>query len=206
MGILVSIAGLDGSGKSAQSTMLQQALPLRGIRSKVIQIKELHYNKFDVMKDTLRYTSGRKLSDDERKGVYFAYVFKHQLKTNVERELENCDCIIMDRYVETQFYMYQFLGINSCYSDEILNEIAKPDICFYLNVSPAICKDRINTRGIEEDLSENLAHEELENLILAHDFYMQHQRRFGFVIMDGEQNRNDIHQGIMDELERKQLI
>lgn len=195
MGSLICFSGLDGSGKSTQAMLLSNWLNENGLKSIVYHTKNIGFKKNDVMMQTLNYMKNKdlKLSNDKVKGIYAAFTFKDIIENTIVPELEKNDVVIIDRYLETQYFIYKLQGIDSEYSELILSEIIKPEINFLIDVSAQVCYERISSRD-----KKIMEHESLENLQMAYKYYNDNVDFYNFVKVDGNREIKNINNDIIE--------
>lgn len=114
--------------------------------------------------------------------------------------LESSDYIILDRYVEIQFFIYGLQGISSVYSDQILSTVPKSYLNFFINVNPEDSYPRICSR--RKDIKD---HESFDNRLLAYDYYSNNIGRFNLTPVDGSLNINVIQFEIRKIFEEKTI-
>lgn len=197
MGVLISICGLDGSGKTTQGQLLNSFFTKRGYKSVMLHTKYLQIDKSIVMRKTLDFMRIRNVTFSESilKGIYAAFSFDFLVDSYILKELKENDFVILDRYIETQYCMYKINAIESDFATNILDTVRKADIAFFLDVSPEVCYKRIESRG-----RSILFHESIENLKIAYDFYKQNKNVFNFCEINANAPMEVINKEIINQL------
>ncbi len=198
MGRLICFSGLDGSGKTTQAVSFSDWLNENGVNSIVYHTKNLENKRNDIMIKTLSYLKKKKLKleSEKIKGIYAAFTFDDIIQNIVKPDLENHDVVVIDRYLETQYFIYKLKGIDTEYSEQILDGILRPDINFHIDVRPEVCYDRIMSRS-----KKVMEHETLENLTKAYQYYHENYRTFSLTMVNGERTIEEIQEDIREQYE-----
>ena len=155
--MFISFEGIEGSGKSTQIQLLKEFLNQKGLNPVVIRepggtqigekVRDIFLTKtneyFDPLTEVLLLYSSRK-----------------QLDTNVIKPaLKAGKVVIADRFADATI-AYQAYGkhvskdfITQLHSDL---EISKPDLTFFIDISPELSKARISDRESDRMESESI--------------------------------------------------
>lgn len=157
MGRFIVFEGLDGSGKSSQVEMLAEFL--RGRGEKVYVTAEP--TDFDTGK-LLRRILSESIEKDMhyQAALFLADRIEHitNPKQGIKKYIDNGYTVICDRYYYSSL-AYQGMS-GECDFEWVLNlnlgcdKLLKPDICFFLDVDPEICRARIENSRDNAELYE----------------------------------------------------
>lgn len=107
MGILVSLSGLDGSGKTTQGKKIMELCLNNGIKAhyvhlKTIDTKESYFNVIAEAKEYAKENGINVKSDkEELRNVISAFLFVDKVKKEVTSALSIYDVVIVDRYLDS---------------------------------------------------------------------------------------------------------
>lgn len=159
MGVLIGLEGIDASGKTTISLLLEEKLMSNGIKAKRVLKKNTDY----MDKRIKDYTTTVKslIWNDSNDPYHFVtsqgWLFKHALwysvlaENYIEPNLKEYDVLIVDGW----FYkIYSRFLLKEDFNKELLNSVFKSirrcDYVFMLDASPEICwKRRENFRYTE---------------------------------------------------------
>lgn len=165
MAILISIDGLDGSGKGTQSDMLASRLKMQGKRVKVISFPMYGEQSCFAVEMYLGGKLGGKPSDTNAyaASTFFAVDRYISYRTEWGRDLADYDFVIFNRYVSANAVHQlsklpkdeweDFLTWLWDYEFEKLG-LPKPDTTLYLLVPPDISLGLVDKRGEKKDIHE----------------------------------------------------
>jgi dTMP kinase len=174
MGILITIDGLDGSGKQTQSELLEKRLSQMGVKTRVVSFPDYESNSSALVK---MYLGGEFSHDPEAVNAYAASSFFAvdrfaSFVKDWKEDYDNGTVIIANRYT-TANAIHQLSKIKDEGEREDFLKwlwdfefkklaIPEPDITFFLEVPVDISLDLIKKRseetGREIDIHENESH------------------------------------------------
>jgi len=143
-GILIAIAGFDGSGKTTQieaianeyrkrsRVVLVTAQPTQWFRQQPINRNYLENGGNEKQARILALMSAA----DRLKHVYDIIL----------PALERGEVVICDRYIYTTFGLFIHRGVESSFISEINKGLPKPDYAFFLDVPPEVLRQRLMIR------------------------------------------------------------
>ncbi len=165
MAILISIDGLDGSGKGTQSDLLCERLIKEGKRAKVLSFPMYKKPSCFAVEMYLGGELGGSPADTNAyaASTFFAVDRYISYRTEWKNDIENYDYIIFNRYVSAnavhQLSKLQksewesFLSWLWDYEFEKLG-LPKPDMTLYLLVPPEVSMGLVDKRGEKKDIHE----------------------------------------------------
>ncbi|MBQ7661163.1 MAG: thymidylate kinase [Clostridia bacterium] len=165
MAKLISIDGLDGSGKGTQSELLCRRLIAAGYTAKVLSFPMYDCDSSFGVKLYLDGALGTHPSDMGAYAASTLFAVDRYLSYRMawQRDLEKYDYIIFNRYVSANAVHQlsklpredweNFLSWLCDYEYEKLG-LPKPDITLYLLVEPAVSMALVDHRGAKKDIHE----------------------------------------------------
>ena len=211
MAILISIDGLDGSGKGTQSDILCARLKEAGTRAKVISFPMYGEPSCFAVEMYLGGKLGGNPSDTNAyaASTFFAVDRYISYRKDWGRDIEDYDVIIFNRYVSANAVHQlsklpkeeweSFLSWLWDYEFEKLG-LPKPDTTLYLIVPPEISLSLVDSRGAKKDIHEM----DKEYMQKCYDAGMYAAERLGFEKVDctnGGEMRS--RESIADEIYKK---
>ncbi len=168
-GLFIVLEGPDGAGISTQTGLLHSGLTQRDIRSNAT--KEPTSGPIgslirQVLTHRLVYPPSQPLSDDVVALLFAADRLDH-LNADILPRLEAGTHVICDRY-RLSSYAYQGATLGQDWVRAINQRSVAPDVTFFIDVTPEICRQRIASRGNYVELYET---EERLNTVYAN--YLQ---------------------------------
>ena len=163
---LISVDGLDGSGKNTQSELLAARLRTAGKRAEVISFPM--YEK-DSSFAVRMYLSGALGGHPDDTGAYAAATFFAvdryiSMRTDWGKLLGECDYIIFNRYVSDNA-VHQLSKLQKDKWDGFLSwlydfefdrlGLPRPDLTLYLVVEPEVSMALVDRRGEKKDIHES---------------------------------------------------
>ena len=175
---LISISGIDGTGKTTQINHLKEYFDSQNIKSEILKVKYLPFHKMKNVSLTI---------DDLRMLMAkdFVYYYNEKIK-----ELYDYDFLLCDRSKPCLLAYGLGYGLkNPLNIYEKLKETPDSDLLFYFDIDPKLSIERIskNRTEFEED-------ETLENLERARMYYSKVFTDYNFnpVYIDANEKEEEI--------------
>ncbi len=165
MAILISIDGLDGSGKGTQSELLASRLNAEGKRAKVISFPMYGEDSCFAVEMYLGGALGGSPSDTNAyaASTFFAVDRYISYRTQWKKDIEECDYIIFNRYVSANA-VHQLSKLEKEEWESFLDwlweyefdklGLPKPNMTLYLLVPPEVSMGLVDKRGEKKDIHE----------------------------------------------------
>jgi len=188
-GKFIVIEGLDGSGKSAQVDLVIDFLKSQG--KDVVVTKE----------PTTDSQAGRKIKQALKKEIIveplelqklYVQDRKEHLENKVIPALKDGKFVVSSRYAFSTFAYGYSDGLNVDELIKMNDNFLLPDLTIIVDVSPDSCVKRIEGRGEEKELFE-----QLEKLTKVNEIYKKAPQMFENVFMvDGEKSISEVFEEI----------
>ncbi|MBQ5390507.1 MAG: thymidylate kinase [Clostridia bacterium] len=165
MAILISIDGLDGSGKGTQSDLLAARLTAAGKRAKVVSFPMYKNDSCFAVEKYLGGGLGGKPSDTNAyaASTFFAVDRYISYRTTWGKDVEDCDYIIFNRYVSANA-VHQLSKLPRAEWEDFLSwlwdyefdklGLPKPNVTLYLLLPPEVSMGLVDKRGEKKDIHE----------------------------------------------------
>ncbi len=200
-GYYISLSGLDGSGKSTQAMLLQQALTVQR-RSAFIAHHRISDNTFfDRALKYIYNSSSTDIINQEYISSIIAFEYLGYFLESILPRLSN-EIAILDRAVYDLFVSQTTVfGCDFEVGWQIIKDISVSGFHFFIDVSPDICYERIQKR--EQQIK---PHETLEALSKKYEGYKKLVEKGALVPIDGTASELIVHNRIVNQLELFKII
>ena len=203
-GVLITFEGIEGCGKSTQIEKVYKFLKKKKI--KCIKTREPGGTK---LSEKIRKLIIHDLKNNEDNLTELLLLFasrsNHFLK--MSEYLKKKYIVICDRYIDST-YAYQHyeqgqsLKFINILQKKIDNNV-KPNITFFLDITPSISKKRLNKRK-KLDRFDKYNKTKMNNL--RKSFLKLTKKHKRIVKIDGSRNENQVHKDIINYLSKKNVI
>jgi len=136
-GMLIVIEGTDGSGRSTQIALLQEWLESNGFAVQTMGLRRSNLIARDI-DDVLAKNSVTRMT----LALMYATDFFDQLENRIIPALRSGMIVLADRYFFTLVARAAARGIARGYLHGIYEPALRPDLSFWLNVSPSVAFER----------------------------------------------------------------
>ncbi len=185
-GLLITVCGIDGSGKSTLVQRLAAALstehtpvetmtPLRGDANFVAAVRRLRAN---VAAHEARFAA----ASEQFLAAYFSFTLVNNVQQQVIPALEQGKTLICDRYLLSHRVNQMVLGNDLEPFTPLFQLCPKPDIAFFIDVSVTTALRRIAGRR------QPGAFDYAWFLEAARSAFQELAPQYGAISLDGEQN------------------
>lgn len=188
-GKFIVIEGLDGSGKSAQVDLV------------INYLKEKNKEVVITKEPTTDSEAGRKVKQALKKEIVveplelqklYVQDRREHLKNKVIPALENGKFVVSSRYAFSTFAYGYSDGLNVDELIKMNEEFLLPDLTIIVDVNPEKCIQRIENRGEEKELFE-----QLEKLTKVNEIYKKTPEMFeNVVVVSGEKSIPEVFEEI----------
>lgn len=143
-GVLIAIAGFDGSGKTTQIEAIANEYTRRG---RTVMITAQPTVWFRQQPSNRKYLNNGGTTDEARILALMSAADRlSHIKDVIMPALAEGKVVICDRYIYTTFGLFIHRGVESSFISEINKGLPRPDYAFYLQVSPEVLKNRLIER------------------------------------------------------------
>lgn len=182
-GAFIVLEGLDGSGISTQSALLETVLSKKGY--KTLLTKEPTSGLIGGMiRSALREDWSTSFKSLQL--LFCADRAKH-LEDEIEPALAKGRVVICDRYLFSTLAYGFAAGVDWHWLYNVNREFRLPDLTIFIDISPDISITRIEAGREKREVFEKR-----ETLGKVRKAYMNLAKRFRFKVVNGEQSREDI--------------
>ena len=192
--MIISFIGVNGAGKSTQSTLLRECILFRGGSAEVV--KPLDEKTKELFGDIIK-------SNSLDANISLFCGFYRQQADRVARLKSEGVIVITDRYIESFLLFHRMYGLLKTNQMDLYNELeavvfgdVKPDVYVYLKVDIATANDRISRRNRSD---ENFETTETFNESIKLFEEIAHSTKC--IIVDGHMSEIDVHNQIRAALE-----
>jgi dTMP kinase len=189
-GSLIAIEGADGSGRSTQITLLQEWLESNGFAVQTMGLRQS-----DLLRDDIDDLLANTAATRQTLALMYAADFYDQLERTIIPALRSGLIVLADRYIFTLTARATVRGMDRKYVENLYQLALRPDLTFWLSISPEIAFERefkkanvINywEAGRDMNLSPDLYESFTRYQALLNREFEHLSSRYGFLRVDGE--------------------
>ena len=180
--MLIAFEGLDQSGKETQARHLRARLEQDGRTVALAVVSRLRHADRPGDRQGAR-TASATSTPDVMQLLYVANRFEY--KPRLDRWLGAGDVVICDRYRASSVAYGEAQGLDPAWLDDIQRSLPQPAITVLLDIAPetAVTRKAAGRDRYERDLA---------LLARVRESYRRQARRHGWVVIDGEQSKDDV--------------
>lgn len=188
---VVALMGIDGCGKTTQARRLVDWLCGQGVDATYWR-SEGGRSELDRLAHGLGRRDIADLVGPEPAAVAQAVIRWRSIRAASEPMSREGAVVVMDRYVHCQFAAARLQGLSVELTREIFNEFPAPDLALFLEIDPAVARERVMRRGLDTDSLELLT--ELDRA------YRELPEFVDFVRVDAAATPNEVEGRLRDEV------
>lgn len=194
-GLLIAFEGIDGSGKSSQASLLKDWVDMK--RDSYLT----EWNSSEWIHDIIKEAKKKDLLTPLTFSLIHATDFSDRYEKYILPMMKTGFIVICDRYVYTAYARDSVRGVDLEWVKKLYSFAIKPDITFYIKVSPEVALERVrkSKRKIKPqeagaDIFPNLLPEEgfLKYQSLIAGVYDKISKENDFIEIDGNKTPREI--------------
>lgn len=196
-GKLICISGLDGSGKTTQSILIENYLKEMNIGCERVAPFNFRYlepivksNKY--RRKIINFIKEYNVPSNQFNEAFVACYALDMIETIIMPRIMEEKVVITDRYFESSLLNLYLLELDSLWVDKIITKIFNPYLWIFIDVMPELCHKRIKDRGMPI----NNTYESISGLTRQREFYLSKQKDFNFKIVDGNKPCEEVFNSI----------
>jgi dTMP kinase len=194
-GLLISIEGIDGTGKTTQVQLLKEWFEGRG-RS-AVALKEPTQGRYG--REIARLASSGGLKDPETELKLFMLDRREDVRDNIKPALEAGNVVIMDRYYQSNVAYQGARGLDPERIRADNEEFSPvPDLIIILDIDPGRSMARVKTRRLVVGHFENEAY-----LEKVREKFLSIGKQPNAVVIDTAAPVEAVHMRIVGAIEEK---
>lgn len=201
-GLFITFEGTEGSGKSTQISLLEQALKERNIAC--IRTREPGGPPIsEAIRSILLNPDFTQMHAETELLLYMASRAQHTLQWIIPA-LKEGKIVLCDRYNDSTI-AYQGAARNL--DQEFIARLAEfsthflvPDITFLIDLPIEIGRERIRNRSLDRMENETLA---FHQKVRAQYLHLANSEASRYIILDGSLDQNEIHQLVLNHLQTR---
>lgn len=204
-GLLVVVEGTDGAGKSTQTRILEKYIRAQGYGCITSEWKTSR-----LISEIINHAKERNLLNAITFSLLYAADYTDRLENTIIPALKAGYVVLLDRYTYTAFVRDIVRGHDKSWVKGLYNFAPDPDLVFYLKMPvDKLLKRMIANDGIDYfesgrdiGLSSDLynSFEIYQNKCIKE--YEKLEKEYGFITIDGDLDKNEIHRIIKKEVKR----
>ena len=191
-GKIIVLEGTDKAGKTTQSRLLSEALKVTG---KVCVIIDFPDYTTAIGMEIRALLDGRRDYPAEAMHLLFS-ANRWEKKKEIESMVESGTIIVLNRYWQSNLSYGAANGIDTNWLLNLDKGLPKEDLVVVILVNPDVSTKRAETQDAFES-NPQLAAKAYKN-------YLKFAKQFGWKVIDGSKNKDQVHQEVM-KIVKKEL-
>lgn len=194
-GILISVEGIDGTGKTTQVRLLKEWLDKRG--KDAVALKEPTQGRYG--RKIARLASSGGLKDPQKELELFMLDRMEDVKENILPALDAGKVVIMDRYYQSNIAYQGARGLDPMKIKEENEKFSPvPDLIIILDIDPRLSMARVNARKGVVPFFENEAY-----LRRVREIFLRIGESPNAVVIDASSPVEEVHRKIVEAIEKR---
>jgi dTMP kinase len=185
-GFLIAFEGLDQSGKQTQAERLRDRLKEEGRKSRLVSFPDYGTS---IGEEIARALQGeREYEADVMQLLYVAN--RYERKPDLQRWLDGGLVLVCDRYAASSVAYGEAFGLDPVWLSDIQKYLPPAALTILLDIAPETAAKR---KAADRDRYER----DLAMLARVRESYHRQAAAGGWVVVDGEQSKDDIAEEIV---------
>jgi len=190
--MLIVIEGSDKAGKSTQTQMLSDQLRKDGLMIATMAFPDYSTN---VGKEIKAFLHGEKEYPVEVRHMLLS-ANRWEKKADIEKMLKENDAVILNRYYQSNLVYGVASGLRLEWLQSLDAGLPKEDVVVLLDVNPEVSINRMQSKGDVFEMDDDMMGK-------ASKLYREFAGKYGWILINGDRNREDVHKEIMQIIATK---
>ncbi|MBR1617168.1 dTMP kinase [bacterium] len=212
-GVLICVEGIDGAGKTTQLELLKDWL-----KSKDIDVILTQWNSSELISATTKKAKKKDSLSGRTFSLLHAVDFADRQERTIKPALKAGFVVLADRYVYTAFARDVARNVDFEWVRNMYSFAIKPDITFYLDLSPRISLERIcanrKPKYYEAGMDMKLSNNPYKSYLLFQNRIVEQYKEmvyeYGLIQINGEESirrkQNYIRKKVEELLIKRKII
>jgi len=188
--MLIVFEGLDQSGKQTQAEMLRDRLKEDGHKARLVSFPDYGTS---IGEEIARALQGEREYDaDVMQLLYIAN--RYERRPDLQRWIAGGLILVCDRYVASSIAYGEAQGLDPAWLAEVQKFLPPPSVTIMLDISPQTAVQR---KAVDRDRYER----DLALLARVRDSYKRQAAAGGWVVLDGERNKQALSSEVYSTVE-----
>lgn len=190
--MLVVIEGSDKAGKATQTKMLKEALQKRNMKT-----RSLAFPAYDtkIGEEIRAFLHGERGYPIQVRHMLLS-ANRWEKKAEIEKMLKQNDVVILNRYYQSNLVYGLSSGLKLEWLQALDEGLPKEDVVIVLDVAPEVSIERMESKGDIFEMNDGIMHN-------VSKLYREFAGKYGWVLVNGERSREEVHMEIMHIIEEK---
>ena len=190
--MLIVIEGSDKAGKATQTQMLSDRLKKKGFSVATMAFPDYSTKIGEEIKAFLH---GEKDYPVEVRHMLLS-ANRLEKKAEIEKILKENDAVILNRYYQSNLVYGVASGLKLEWLQALDTGLPKEDIVIILDVTPEVSIKRMESKGDVFEMNDDM-------MSKASRLYRELANRYGWIMINGDRSREDVHKEIIQIVESK---